>query len=106
MNTGIEMKITINASYIPSRENTEADRESRITNVDTEWELNGKYFNKIVKKWGNPEIDLFATRKNRKCSRFRDPGTQLIDACTQDWANWNFYAFPPFSVILKTITKL
>ena len=32
--------------------------ESRITNVDTEWELNRIYFAKIVKKWGDPEIDL------------------------------------------------
>ena len=51
-------------SYIPSCENTEVDRESRVTNVDTEWDLNWKYFNKIVKKWGNTEIDLFATRNN------------------------------------------
>lgn len=27
------------ASYIPSKENVEADKASRIDNIDTEWEL-------------------------------------------------------------------
>lgn len=32
-------EIWVVASYIPSHENIDADRESRRTNIDTEWEL-------------------------------------------------------------------
>ncbi|XP_058789582.1 uncharacterized protein LOC131663277 [Phymastichus coffea] len=75
------------ASYIPSRENAEADRLSRVKNPDTEWELNEKEFNIITKKFGNPSIDLFAFNKNFKCntyiSRFPDTKAWQIDAFTE-----------------------
>ena len=58
------------ASYIPSLENKEADRLSRLHNIDIEWELNDIYFNKITRRFGTPEIDLFATYKNAKCNKF------------------------------------
>jgi len=32
------------ASYTPSALNTAADRESRMSNVDTEWQLNRDFF--------------------------------------------------------------
>ena len=43
------------ASYIPSKENTDADRLSKVKNIDTEWELNNEYFNIVVNKFGQPE---------------------------------------------------
>lgn len=83
-----ERQIWIFASYIPSRENTEADRESRKINVDTEWELGDCFFNKITNIWGRPRIDLFATRINAKADKFcawrRDPDAFCIDAFTLD----------------------
>lgn len=48
-------KLWIVASYIPSKENTEADRESRFNNVDTEWKLSSRVFHKIVKSFGIPK---------------------------------------------------
>ncbi|XP_039303447.1 uncharacterized protein LOC120357343 [Solenopsis invicta] len=70
-------KIWITASYIPSSENIEADAASRITNIDTEWELSDKIFKKIERSFGPFDIDLFASRLNKKCkkfcSRFPDP---------------------------------
>lgn len=96
--------------YIPSKENTEADRESRVKNVDTEWELNQKVFENIIIHYKVPKIDLFASRTNAKCKLYcswhRDPGTQLVNAFTQDWSKWYFYAFPPFALILKTLKKI
>lgn len=98
------------ASYIPSKENDKADEGSRVQNVDTEWELNYKCFIRITHKFGQPRIDLFASRHNNKCdvycARYRDPGTQLVDAFTQNWAKWYFYAFPPFGLITKTLKKI
>ena len=98
------------ASYIPSRENVEADALSRIANDDTEWELADKQFNKIIKTFGQVDIDLFATNHNTKCasycSRFPDPKAIQIDAFTFDWSGYNFYAFPPFAVIIKVLKKI
>lgn len=105
-----EKEIWVVASYIPSQENTDADRESRRTNIDTEWELVNFAFNKIENRWGHPEIDLFASRNNAKISKFcswqRDPEAWTIDAFTLDWKNFKFYAFPPFSMILKALQKI
>lgn len=52
------------ASYIPSRESKDADRESRVNNIDTEWELADYAFDLLVDRFGRPEIDLFASRIN------------------------------------------
>lgn len=56
------------------------------------------------------QIDLFASRVNKKCSRYisrdRDPEAFDIDAFTRSWSNFYFYAFPPFSLILKTLKKI
>lgn len=36
----------------------------------------------------------------------KDPEAMDVDAFTLDWSQLNFYAFPPFSVILKTLRKI
>ena len=98
------------ASYIPSKENCKADALSRLSNDDTEWELSDSAFSKIEHTFGNMDIDLFATRSNKKCdlycSRFPDPGAVQIDAFTFNWARLKFYAFPPFAVIIKVLKKI
>lgn len=103
-------KIWIVASYIASKENVDADTASRDTNLDTEWELAGKYFRKIVKKFGTCTIDLFASRINTKCktfcSRYPDPEASVVDAFTISWEKEYFYAFPPFAVILPLLRKI
>ncbi|XP_036150166.1 uncharacterized protein LOC105830632 [Monomorium pharaonis] len=103
--------IWITASYIKSGDNAEADRESRITNIDTEWELADHAFRRVVEKFGHPEIDLFATRNNTKCKKFlawkNDPEAWAIDAFTVNWHSQGlFWAFPPFALILKTLRKI
>lgn len=104
-------QIWLYASYIKSKENTEADRESRIKNIDCEWELSQNCFQTITSSFGYPSIDLFATRANSKCSRYiswhQDPHAENIDAFTVDWSTYSLcYAFPPFSLLLKTIQKI
>ncbi|XP_034944884.1 uncharacterized protein [Chelonus insularis] len=95
-------KLWVYASYIPSEENVEADRSSRIDNSDAEWELADYAFEKIVKRFGKLEIDLFASRINTKCETYcswkRDPVAYAFDAFTISWSDWIFYAFPPFAV--------
>lgn len=97
------------ASYIPSIENI-ADRQSRSLPTETEYELNPKIFQEIVKIFGNPERDLFASYLNAKCKEYYswhpDPGSLKIDAFTVGWSDIFFYAFPPFCLILRTLNKI
>lgn len=103
-------KIWIFASYIASKENVDADRESRVKNIDTEWELSDSAFKTVVASLGSPAIDLFASRSNAKCDFYcswhRDPDAFAIDAFTLDWGTADFYAFPPFSLVLRVIRKI
>lgn len=98
------------ASYINTKDNVEADEESRKINIDTEWELSDWAFQMIVYKLGQPDIDLFASRTNAKCDVYvswkRDPDALTVDAFTINWHLRHFYAFPPFSLILKCIRKI
>ena len=101
--------IWIFAEYVASKENP-ADIESRISNPDTEWELANFAFQRIVERFGAPEIDLFASRINKKCSLYcswqRDPDAHKINAFTTDWSAFFWYAFPPFSLITKVLKKI
>ena len=102
--------IHVLASYIPSKDNTEADVASRNSNIDTEWELSKCAFNIISKKWGPFDIDLFASKVNAKnikfCSWKREPDAYAIDAFTLNWQKFLFYAFPPFALIAKVVAKI
>ena len=98
------------ASYVKSSDNFHADKESRKLSDDTEWEISKIAFKKINKKFGKFDIDLFATKINKKCvkfvSWFPDPEAIAIDAFTISWTKLYFYTFPPFSLILPTLQKI
>lgn len=98
------------ASYIRSADNKEADAESRRIHPDIEWELSPAAFQQLVTKFGSPKIDLFASRINKKCNTYvswhRDPEAHAVNAFTIDWKNLKFYAFPPFSIVLKVLRKI
>lgn len=102
--------IWVSASYINTKDNWEADTESRRLPHETEGELTLEAFQLISRILGCPEIDLFATHNNFKCPKFvswfPDPAAFAVDAFTIDWGTYYFYAFPPFSMILRTINKI
>lgn len=104
-----ERNIWIHATYINTKENL-ADIESRIVNPDTEWELSPSAFQMIVSHFGQPNVDLFASRANAKCENFvswaPEPDAMAVDAFTINWNAMYFYAFPPFSIILKCVRKI
>lgn len=93
-------EILIFASYIKSKNNVIADRQSRALPTETEYELASLAFQKIVEYFGYPEIDLFAAYKNKKCEKyiswFPGPGSVTTDAFTILWSNIYFYAFLHF----------
>ena len=78
--------IWIFASYVKSKDNYDADFESRRIEPETEFQLSDAAFNKIIHSFGTPEIDLFASRTNAKCERYvswkQDPGSEVTDAFT------------------------
>lgn len=105
-----EREIKLRASYIPSKENVEADTLSRQVNPEIESELNSNAFHEIINMFGAPEIDLFASRLNAKVQRYvswhKDPEAFSIDAFTLNWNGLFFYAFPPFALILRLLRKM
>lgn len=103
-------RLFVMACYISSADNQTADAESRRIHPDIEWELASWAFEEIVLSFGSPKIDLFASRINKKCSTYvawhRDPDAFTINAFTISWNDHYFYAFPPFSMVLKTLRKI
>ena len=58
-----------------------------------------------------PDVDLFASRLNYQVESYvswrADPSSVHIDAFTLDWSAYTcFYAFPPFSLIDRVLTKI
>ena len=53
-----------------------------------------------------PDIELFASRLKPYVSYKPDPGAVAVDAFTVQWSQYVFYAFPPFSVIMRTLQKI
>lgn len=104
-----ERRLWLVAVHIPGVENQEADHESRVTS-NTEWEIPEETFKGILKQFGPLDIDLFASRISHKLPRYvswlPDPYAENIDAFSFPWGDDYFYAFPPFSLILKTARKV
>ena len=102
--------IWLTIAHIPGVENVLADFKSRNFLDNIEWEVNDKIFKKVVKVLGQPDIDLFASRLNRKTEKFvswqPDPEAFAIDAFSFNWSDMFFYAFPPFSCVTQTIEKI
>ena len=102
----------ITASYIPGKENIEADEESRKDNTNKEWMLQKKVFTNVTEELHTtPVIDLFASRVNYQLKPFvsflPDPEALHVNAFTLDWSRWHpFYAFPPFALIMRTLSKI
>ena len=97
-------------SHIPGVQNVTADYKSRHFSDNVEWSLSPVHFHKLCHVFGQPDIDLFASRLNRKVETYvsfcPDPFATHIDAFAISWRNTFFYAFPPFSCIPKVINKV
>ena len=68
-------------------------------------------FQQICNEWGQPSIDLFASRTNHRletyCAWRKDPQASFIDALALNWYQFKLsYIFPPFSMIAKCLQKL
>ena len=89
--------ITLTASWIPSKLNVGPDSRSRLKPNSSEWKLDKKVFKKITNRWGNPSVDLFASRMMHQLDRYvslsPDPNRQTVDALVQNWEATYLYLF-------------
>jgi hypothetical protein len=102
--------IWITAAHLPGVLNIVADHLSRNFNDQTEWQLNKQIFQRLCSRFGNPDIDLFASRLNCQLNKFiawhPDPDAIAVDAFTVDWSTSYFYAFPPFCLLPRVLQKI
>ena len=107
----IPRNIWLSTAHIPGRLNTAADSESRKINSDSEWKLNSKMLKGALDEFKfSPDIDFFASRVNAQFKPYvsyrADPEALAVDAFSIKWTDYKFYAFPPFSVILRVLRKV
>jgi len=106
-------KAVIQAIYIPSEENVEADRLSRVfeTKKDVHnWTITRKRFENLDRKWGPHTVDRFADKETKQLKRFNSRlgtrGAESADALTTDWKGENNWIVPPIPLIGKVVLKL
>ena len=107
----IDHAVWLTVAHIPGKQNTEADRESRLPRRETEWTLHKSIFDAAIKKLGvTPTVDLFASRLNFQLKPYvaykPDPEAHAVNAFHISWKRHTFYAFPPFSVIQRVLQKI
>ncbi len=95
--------------WVPSLENP-ADAPSRVKDHN-EWSLAPDKFAQVVRKWGWPKVDLFASRAahvvGTYVARGQDPGAIAADALALPrWGPHLCYANPPWPLLSVTVGKL
>ena len=123
------MQVTLRARHIPGLLNVVADKLSRLGQIiQTEWHLLPEVFHSICNRWHHSQIDLLATRFNKKLTRFvspvpdpqarfnkkltrfvspvPDPPAWAVDALSLPWEDLDPYAFPPAAILGKVVEKL
>ena len=105
-----EQDILISASHVPGVKNTITHLRSPLFYDNKEWSLNERVAKSLFDQFGKPEIDLFASRLNTKCTKYAsykpDPDAYHVNAYSLCWLNLNSYIFPPFSIVGRVLAKL
>jgi hypothetical protein len=82
----MQRQLSVSVSHVPGKNNLQVDRASIHFDDNTEWILSQDIFLSIAQLWGQPEIDLFASRLNAQLPCYvswkPDPGTSFTDAFT------------------------
>lgn len=101
--------VTLTGAWLPTAENAWADALSREED-NTDWTLARPFFASLEAMYGPHQVDRFATGANaqlpRYNSRWRDPGTEGVNALEQDWAGANNWVNPPFCLIPLVLRHL
>ena len=105
------LDVCLDARYLPGESNVLADLLSRRDQViGTEWSLHPRVARDLLRCWGSPSIDLFASSFNAKlplyCSLVPDPQAVFKDAFRHTWDNLDLYAFPPFPLVGRVVARV
>ena len=105
-----ERNLWLSADHIAGDDNVVADFKSRHFSDNTEWQLSPLLFTKVADTFFCPECDLFASSSNNQVSKFAswypDTGSWVVNAFSISWRDLYIYAFPPFSIIGRTLAKV
>ena len=105
--------ITLVPVHLPGVRNIQADSLSRVgQTLTTEWTMTMESLRPVFAKWGEPQIDMFATFANRRLVKFvspyPDPRAEGTDAMSMPWDKERglLYAFPPFKMVPQVLQKI
>ena len=106
-----DIDVHLEARYLPGQNNVLADLLNRRDQaIATEWTLHRQVAKALLSEWGSPSIDLFASRLNAQlpvyCSLVPDDQAALEDAFRHPWDNLDVYAFPPFALLGKVLSRV
>ena len=101
--------ITISAIHIPGVQNTQADKLSRLEEIDHDYSLSSSKFSTLSQAISFPlTSDAFASRLNNKLPNYIswhiDPYSSLVNAFSFKWLK-NLYLFPPIPLIDRVLDK-
>ena len=104
----VSLDVHLDARYLPGQSNVLADLLSRRDQViGTEWSLYPQVARDLLRCWGSPSIDLFATSLNAKlplyCSLVSDTQAVFKDTFRRPWDNLDLYTFPPFPLVERVV---
>ena len=105
--------ITLVPVHLPGVRNIQADSLSRVgQTLTTEWTMAMESLRPVFAKWGEPQIDMFATFANRRLIKFvspyPDPRVEWTDAMSMPWDKERglLYVFPPFKMVPQVLQKI
>ena len=105
--------ITLVPVHLPGVHNIQADSLSRVDQtLTTEWTMAMESLRTVFAKWGEPQINMFATFANRRLVKFAspypDPRVEWTDAMSMPWDKERglLYAFPPFKMVPQVLQKI
>ncbi len=98
------LRLQIEGSHVRGENNIIADLLSR-GQLGAEWCLHPRVWERILRTWGLPDIDRFATPSNAKTRRFNSRGhmarSESPDAFIQDWGGMLNFANPPLPLLSR-----
>ncbi|CAK1587911.1 unnamed protein product [Parnassius mnemosyne] len=102
--------ITLSAQYLPGRYNAIAGRLSRRRPVP-EWHLKPRATSEVFKRWGKPDIDLFASERSAIVPNYitidsRDSSAMFIDSFSREWNCQLGWIFSPPNLIPRVLSYL
>ena len=101
--------ITLISVYVRGIGNTIADALSR--GKETQWHLSPTMVDRIFQRYGNPQVDFFASRETAQLPQYMtlqrgDNQALAVDALSQTWDFDLVYAFPLSALVPTVANKL